>query len=152
MTFDKILACSGGGLFLLLTLIQLAPIQINPWSAIARWVGRAVNGEVLGKLGKLEKRLDEHIATDDRRDADSHRVKILQFNNELLRSIDHTKEEFIEVLAEIDAYEKFCTDHPDYPNNRAVLAIENIQENYKERLKKHDFLREGEARHEEQQS
>ena len=148
MTFDKILACSGGGLFLLLTLIQLAPIQINPWSAIARWVGRAVNGEVLGKLGKLEKRLDEHIATDDRRDADSHRVKILQFNNELLRSIDHTKEEFIEVLAEIDAYEKFCTDHPDYPNNRAVLAIENIQENYKERLKKHDFLREGEARHE----
>ena len=148
MTFDKILPCSGGGLFLLLTLIQLAPIQINPWSAIARWVGRAVNGEVLGKLGKLEKRLDEHIATDDRRDADSHRVKILQFNNELLRSIDHTKEEFIEVLAEIDAYERFCDDHPDYPNNRAVLAIENIQENYKERLKKHDFLREGEARHE----
>ena len=143
MTFDKILACSGGGLFLLLTLIQLAPIQINPWSAIARWVGRAVNGEVLGKLGKLEKRLDEHIATDDRRDADSHRVKILQFNNELLRSIDHTKEEFIEVLAEIDAYERFCEDHPDYPNNRAVLAIENIRENYRERLKKHDFLQEG---------
>ena len=148
MTFDKILACSGGGLFLLLTLIQLAPIQINPWSAIARWVGRAVNVEVLGKLGKLEKQLDEHIDTDDKRDADSHRLEILRFNNELLRSVGHTKEEFIEVLAEIDAYEKFCTDHPDYPNNRAVLAIENIQENYKERLKKHDFLREGEARHE----
>ena len=144
MTFDKILACSGGGLFLLLTLIQLAPIQVNPWSAIARWVGRAVNGEVLGKLGKLEKQLDEHIDTDDKRDADSHRLEILRFNNELLRSVGHTKEEFIEVLAEIDAYEKFCTDHPDYPNNRAVLAIENIQENYKERLKKHDFLREGE--------
>ena len=130
--------------FLLLTLIQLAPIQVNPWSAIARWVGRAVNGEVLGKLGKLEKQLDEHIDTDDKRDADSHRLEILRFNNELLRSVGHTKEEFIEVLAEIDAYEKFCTDHPDYPNNRAVLAIENIQENYKERLKKHDFLREGE--------
>ena len=148
MTFDKILACSGGGLFLLLTLIQLVPIQVNPWSAIARWIGKAINGEVLGKLGKLEKQLDEHIDTDDKRDADSHRLEILRFNNELLRSVGHTKEEFIEVLAEIDAYEKFCTDHPDYPNNRAVLAIENIQENYKERLKKHDFLREGEARHE----
>ena len=148
MTFDKILPCSGGGLFLLLTLIQLAPIQVNPWSAIARWVGRAVNGEVLGKLGKLEKQLDEHIDTDDKRDADSHRLEILRFNNELLRSVGHTKEEFIEVLAEIDAYEKFCTDHPDYPNNRAVLAIENIQENYKERLKKHDFLQEGEVHHE----
>lgn len=155
MTFNEILAhlwgglpYAGGGLFLLLTVVQLVPIKVNPWSAIARWVGRAVNGEVLGKLGKLEKRLDEHIATDDKRDADSHRVKILQFNNELLRSIDHTKEEFIEVLAEIDAYERFCEDHPDYPNNRAVLAIENIQENYKERLKKHDFLQEGEVRHE----
>ena len=148
MTFDKILACSGGGLFLLLTLIQLAPIQINPWSATARWIGKAINGEVLGKLGKLEKQLDEHIDTDDKRDADSHRLEILRFNNELLRSVGHTKEEFIEVLAEIDAYEKFCTDHPDYPNNRAVLAIENIQENYKERLKKHDFLQEGEVHHE----
>lgn len=148
MTFDKILACSGGGLFLLLTLIQLAPIQVNPWSATARWIGKAINGEVLGKLGKLEKQLDEHIDTDDKRDADSHRLEILRFNNELLRSVGHTKEEFIEVLAEIDAYEKFCTDHPDYPNNRAVLAIENIQENYKERLKKHDFLQEGEVHHE----
>ena len=148
MTFDKILACSGGGLFLLLTLIQLVPIQVNPWSAIARWIGKAINGEVLGKLGKLEKQLDEHIDTDDKRDADSHRLEILRFNNELLRSVGHTKEEFIEVLAEIDAYEKFCTDHPDYPNNRAVLAIENIQENYKERLKKHDFLQEGEVHHE----
>ena len=148
MTLDKILACSGGGLSVLLTLVQLAPIQVNPWSAIARWIGKAINGEVLGKLGHLEKRLDKHITDDDKRDADSHRVKILQFNNELLRSIDHTKEEFIEVLAEIDAYERFCKDHPDYPNNRAVMAIENIRENYKERLKKHDFLQEGEAHHE----
>ena len=148
MTLDKLLAYSGGGLFVLLTLIQLAPIKVNPWSAIARWIGKAINGEVLGKLRRLEARLDEHINTDDKRDADSHRVKILQFNNELLRSIDHTKEEFIEVLAEIDAYERFCKDHPDYPNNRAVMAIENIRENYKERLKKHDFLQEGEAHHE----
>lgn len=148
MTLEKIMTYSGGGLFLLLTLVQLAPIQVNPWSAIARWIGKAINGEVLGKLGHLEKRLDKHITDDDKRDADSHRVKILQFNNELLRSIDHTKEEFIEVLAEIDAYERFCKDHPDYPNNRAVMAIENIRENYKERLKKHDFLQEGEAHHE----
>lgn len=142
MTLDKILACSGSGLFVLLTLIQLAPIEVKPWSAIARWIGKALGIEA------IEKKLDEHIATDDERDADRHRMEILRFNNELLRSIDHTKEEFIEVLAEIDAYERFCDGHPDYPNNRAVLAIENIQDNYKERLKKHDFLQEGEAHHE----
>ena len=141
MTLAELLGWGGGGLFLLLTLVQLAPIKVNPWSWLAKSVGKAIG------IAAVEKKLDEHISTDDRRDADRHRMEILRFNNELLRSIDHTKEEFIEVLAEIDAYERFCEDHPDYPNNRAVLAIENIRENYKERLKKHDFLQEGEARH-----
>ena len=36
--------------------------------------------------------------------------------------------------------------HEDYPNNRAVLAIENIREVYKERLKKRDFLQESQPR------
>ena len=137
MSLDKIIACSGGGLFVLLILVEISPLKINHWS----WLAKAIRKAMV--IAAIEKKLDEHIATDDRRDADSHRVKILQFNNELLRSIDHTKEEFIEVLAEIDAYERFCEDHPDYPNNRAVLAIENIRENYRERLKKHDFLQEG---------
>ncbi len=137
MTLAQIFSWGGGGLFLLLTLVQLAPIKVNPWSWLAKSVGKAIG------IAAVEKKLDEHISTDDRRDADRHRMEILRFNNELLRSIDHTKEEFIEVLAEIDAYERFCNDHPDYPNNRAVLAIENIRENYRERLKKHDFLQEG---------
>ena len=49
------------------------------------------------------------------------------------------------MLSEIDDYEEYCEGHPDYPNNRAVLAIENIREVYKERLKKHDFLQESSA-------
>ena len=30
------------------------------------------------------------------------------------------------MLAKIDDYERYCEEHPEYPNNRAVLAIENI--------------------------
>ena len=149
---------------LAMLLVQISPIKINPWSTIGsffKWllgcIGRAANSSVLAKLDEvthaqqeaqkkletLEARLDNHVLTDARRDADKHRMEILQFNNTLLRNRKHTKEEFIEVLAEIDAYERFCEDHPDYPNNQAVLAIENIRGNYKERLKKHDFLQEG---------
>ena len=86
---------------------------------------------------------------DDRRTADGHRAQILHFNNELLRPIRHTKEEFIEDLEKIDAYEKYCDSHPDYPNNRAVLAIENIREIYRERMKKRDFLQESNTDREE---
>ena len=143
MNVQELLAGGGGLLLVLMTLVQIAPVKLNPWSWLARAVGRAVNAEVI-------KKLDDHITMDDRRTADGHRARILHFNNELLRDIGHTQEEFFEVLAEIDAYEDYCREHPEYPNNRAVLAIENIREVYKERLKKHDFLQVSSAPRQEQ--
>jgi len=140
MSIQEIIYGSGGVLLILMTLVQIAPVKVNPWSAVARIIGRAVNAEVLRELDAVKKRLDGHITMDDRRVADGHRTRILHFNNELLRDIKHTKEEYIEVLAEIDAYEQYCSDNPDYPNNRAVLAIRNIRENYMNRLQNRDFL------------
>lgn len=168
MNIQELLTGGGGLLLALMTLIQLAPVKINPWSALGKalsklfkWlmgcIGRAANRDVLAKLNevsaaqqetqkqldRLEERMNQHIKTDDNRDADAHRMAILQFNNSLLRNRRHTKEEFNEVLAEIDYYEDYCREHEDYSNNLAVLAIENIRENYKERLRKHDFLQDG---------
>lgn len=143
MSIQELLAFGGGSLLALMTLMQIAPVKINPWSWLARAIGRAINAEVI-------KKLDDHITMDDRRTADGHRTRILHFNNELLRSIDHTEEEFNEVLGEIDAYEDYCREHPEYPNNRAVLAIDNIRSNYKDRMKKHDFLQATTARQQEQ--
>ena len=76
----------------------------------------------------------------NQRCADLHRTRILQFNTELLREIKHTKEDFSEILYNIDCYERYCKEHPDYQNNRAVHAIANIGRVYDERLEKHDFL------------
>ena len=131
----------GGGLLAaLLTLVQIMPLKINPWSAIAKAVGRAVNADVLRELDTVTQKLDTHIRVDDERNADSYRTRILQFNNELLREIMHTREDFIEILAVIDDYERYCREHKEYKNNRAVCAIENIKRVYMERLQKHDFL------------
>ena len=94
------------------------------------------------EAGQLEtrKRLDKHIRIDDDRNADTHRSRILHFNTELLRGDKHTREDFIEALAEIDFYERYCREHPDYENNRAVLAIENIERVYKELMENGGFL------------
>lgn len=142
MTIKELLLGGGGLLLILMTLVQIAPIKINPWSALAKAIGKAVNADVTSRLAEIEEKLDGHIKTDDRRTADNLRAQILHFNNELLRPIYHAKEEFIEVLAKIDEYDRYCERNPDYPNNRAVLAIENIREVYMERLKKRDFLQE----------
>lgn len=95
---------------------------------------------MLAELERTRIKLDDHIKTDDERAADMHRARILRFNQELIRQIPHTREEFIEVLTEIDRYQQFCQKHPDYPNSRAVHAIANIGRVYDERLQKHDFL------------
>ena len=140
MSIQELLTGGGGLVVLALTVIQVAPVKINPWSAIAKAIGRAINAEVLAELERTRIKLDDHIRTDDERAADMHRARILRFNQELIRQIPHTREEFIEVLTEIDSYQQFCREHPDYPNSRAVHAIANIGRVYDERLQKHDFL------------
>lgn len=131
----------------LLSLVEVSPIKINPWSGLAKWLGRAINGEVLESVEEAKKAqketrraLDEHIRADDERNADTLRMRILHFNNELLRGDRHTREDFIEILAVIDAYEQYCKNHPNYRNNRASHAIANIGRVYDERLKLRDFL------------
>lgn len=59
MTAAEILA--GGGIVLAaMTLIQIAPIKLDPWSAIARAVGRAINKDVIDKLDETREILDTH--------------------------------------------------------------------------------------------
>ena len=131
----------------LLSLVEVSPIKINPWSGLAKWLGRAINGEVLSTMQIIQTAqkaqadaLAAHIKADDERNADTLRMRVLHFNNELLRGNRHTREDFIEILAVIDAYEQYCKNHPNYRNNRASHAIANIGRVYDERLKLRDFL------------
>lgn len=141
MNIQELIACGGSLTLLAMTVVQIAPLKINPWSALAKAFGKAINADVLKELEIVKSGLANHIRMDDERNADEHRARILAFNNELLRDIPHTKEEFIDILADIDHYERYCKAHPDYENNRAIHAIGNISRVYDERLQKHDFLR-----------
>lgn len=141
MNIQELIACGGSLTLLAMTVVQIAPLKINPWSALAKAFGKAINADVLKELEIVKSGLANHIRMDDERNADEHRARILAFNNELLRDIPHTKEEFIDILADIDHYEHYCKAHPDYENNRAIHAIGNISRVYDERLQKHDFLR-----------
>lgn len=156
MTVYEVLFGGGGAALLLLTLVELAPIKINPWSKLAEKIGKAFNKPALDKIASVEQqlretneklretneKLDGHIANDALQKAEDARAVVLRFNNELLRNIPHTREEFFEVLQKIDIYEDYCDRHKDYENNRAVHAIANINRVYDERLAKHDFLSE----------
>lgn len=140
MTIQELLSGGGISAVVLLTLLQIAPIKINPWTWLARAFGRAINGDIINEIKETRKRLDEHIRIDDEREADRHRERILKFNNAVRQGKRHTQEEFVDVLAAIDSYEAYCKEHDDYKNSRAVHAIANIERVYDERLLKNDFL------------
>ena len=136
MTAAEILA-AGGLLAVLLTLVEITPLKLNPWSALARALGRALNREVLQALQTLQQQaaetqaqLQEHIARSGEEQADAARQAILKFHSALLRGERHSEEEFAEVLALIDRYEAYCRAHPDYPNSRAVAAVAGIRAGY----------------------
>lgn len=79
MTIQEILAGGGGLLLILMTLVQIAPVKINPWSALAKAIGKAINADISKRLDEIEKKLDSHIKTDDQGRADDWRAAILHF-------------------------------------------------------------------------
>lgn len=122
-----------GALLIVLTLVQIAPIKINPWSYIARKIGNAINGDILTGLTALQKEFEDYRA-------DVCRNHILHFNDDILHETKHTKEHFDQILRDIDDYEKYCEAHEDYKNNVANLAIENIRGTYNKCIKENKFL------------
>ena len=118
----------GGGLTLVgvLSLIQIAPIKIDPWSSIARAIGRQLNGEVLDKI--------------DQNEAKNARYRVLRFDDEIRHGKRHTEEHFNQILDDIDMYDDYCREHPKYPNSKAVMAIANIKKVYEKCKNEDSFL------------
>lgn len=140
MTLKEILLGGGGTLFVLLTLIQLAPIKINPWSAMAKAFGRAINSEVLEKVGRLESELQGVRSGMAEEKVTNCRARILRFGDECLHGERHTKDHFDQTLRDIAAYERYCEDHPEFENNVTELTSDRIKEIYRRCLDSNDFL------------
>lgn len=143
MTLETIkqIALGGGGVVLILmTLIQITPIKINPWSWIGNKIGRLLNKEVIDKVDNLGKELADHKAKSAERDATQCRSRILRFGDEILHSIPHSKEHYEQILIDIDSYEEYCDEHQDYKNNVAVATIKHIKKMYQKHLEEDSFL------------
>ena len=140
LNLEEILLGGGGVLLVAMTLIQVAPIKVNPWSAVAKAIGRAINGEVIAKVDQLERDLEAMKAAQEERDAISCRSRILHFGDETIHGVRHTKEHFDQILRDITSYERYCDDHPHFENNTTVLTSQRIKDIYEDCLAKADFL------------
>lgn len=121
-------------------IIQIAPIKINPYTWLAKKIGRAVNAEVIEKVNSIEKRLDKHIKSDEEETVRHTRQRILRFDAECCKGEKHTLEQYNEIIEDIDTYEKYCEEHKDYKNNKAVSAMKTIKTCYEQDKLNNNFL------------
>lgn len=130
-----------------LTLVQVVPVKINPWSYIARSIGKALNKDMMDKLESVQDDVkdlgNKHSNLEYRMDkdkADDCRTRILRFGDELRRGVEHSEEFFNQILDDISDYKRYCTEHPEYKNDRAVNAIAEIEKVYQRCMEKNSFL------------
>lgn len=130
---DIITVVAGGGfgfIALLMTIIQIFPIKLDPWSWLFRKIGKIMNEEIDTKVNSLEKGLTKLQISCDERAMNDCRTRILRFNDEILHKQRHTKEHFDQILVDISNYEMYCDKHKEYKNNIANLAIKHIKDTY----------------------
>ena len=86
-------------LILLFSLIQIAPVKLNPWDSILGWFGQKLNGTMQRRLDDLEKQIRNMWIN-------THRQHILTFARECRAHIEHSSDEWTNVLNVAEEYEK----------------------------------------------
>ena len=127
--------------------IEVAPIKINPWSFLAKKIGKAMNSDVLVRIDALDTKvnqLDCYVKQLEQAqlecEAKRARTRILRFGDEVRLNVKHSKDSFDEVLADITFYDTYCSTHPDFKNNRTKSTEKVIVDVYEECLRNDSFL------------
>lgn len=120
--------------------IEITPIKINPITHFLKWLGKKVNGEIIDRFDKLENKVSNMESVNNEHNAINCRVRILRFGDEVRRGMCHSKENFDQILSDIDEYERYCKTHPEFKNNKTVATKEKILKVYSERIDNNDFL------------
>lgn len=130
---DLLIGVLGAGIGSGVMAIFLAALQ-------RKWKKADQQDAIMAKLDKIETRMDRMEAEDAEREAKHARIRILRFGDECSHEVRHSREHFEQVIEDVDAYEAYCSEHPDFKNNKAVLTIKLIKDTYQRRLLNNDFI------------
>ena len=120
-------------------LIQITPIKLNPWSAIFKWLGKALNSDLTTKVDELSSTVTTLKNDQKENEKDRIRWEILEFANSCRDNRKHTKDEFQHIITLNDKYRKLLAETND-KNGVFDAEYQYISDLYKERQIKNDFL------------
>ena len=138
----------GGGFLVAMTLIEITPIKINPWSWIATLIGKAINKDLFDKISNLETKIDSLETKIEQveegsvmRDIINSRNRILQFGDDLCHGLNYSKEHFEQILLDITNYNNYCSTHKEFKNHVTEHTTKVITRIYEKNLENDTFLK-----------
>ena len=117
------------GVVVLLSLIQISPLKLNPWDRLFAWIGKRMNGATEKRLESVERQvLDMWV--------NSHRQCILTFAREARAGIEHSSDEWTNVLNVAEEYERHVKEKK-ITNGIVTQDTEYIRNLYQELSREH---------------
>lgn len=120
----------------ILSLVQIAPIKVNPWDTIFGWIGTKINAGVKEDLDEVRKQSDSQQSEFREFWIDYQREAILRFSRECSQEIPHSREEWNHILDIIKRYETFCEKH-EIANGVIEENSSYLRELHKQLLQEH---------------
>lgn len=123
---------------ILMTIIQIAPIKINPWDFLLGWIGDRLNSHIIKKVDKLDAKLTEHVEESRDSSIKRKRARILQFVEDGMGGKCYTKETFDFMITECDEYEEYI-EKCGRKNGVIEASIKEIRRRYSDHIHNNDF-------------
>lgn len=124
-------------------LIEVSKVKINPISWLCNLLFKKIIEEIKEtrkETQSLREEFDRFKKEQAFNEATASRRRILRFNDEAVFGLKHTREHFDEIIADIDNYESFCRENPDYQNNKGKMAMSNIKSIYQKCINDNTFV------------
>lgn len=123
------LGCVTAGIVILLSLIQISPLKLNPWDKLLGWFGKKLNGATEKRLETVEKQIRDMWIN-------NHRQTVLTFARECRANIEHSSDEWTNVLNVAEEYEKYVIENK-ITNGIITQDTEYLRKLYQELSREH---------------
>lgn len=114
------------------TLVEISPIKIDPWSKLFGWIGRLMFGKMTDQINTIQKDLADFKL-------EQMRWSILDFASAVRNGRQYDKEAWDHTIGQIELYERYIKEHK-IPNGVMTANAAYLHSVYSEHLKNNDFL------------
>lgn len=93
-----------------------------------------VKADIRKLEAKFDTKINEVYCKIDENDIKLKRGRILAFADEIRRGLNHSKESYIQILDDVTKYNRYCNMHPEFENERTVIASQVIKDSYANKM------------------